>query len=206
MKLPDDVSLELLRHDGGEPAQYLRLLSAVERERLSTFRHVGRRTSFILGRAAARIVAGDRLEVDPAEVRLEVASDGAVDVVGEPYHLSISHGGSLAAAAIGFRPLGIDLERAVPRNPRLLMRILSEREQRAAREIPLAPELKAVLYWTLKEAVVKGMRMGLRCPMNSIEVEVDFEAGVGAAAAEGLNWELTFEEHYGYYVAVASAI
>lgn len=203
MRLPDDISLKILRNGGEVSQRFLTLLSEEERIRLATFKHAARRSSFILGRAAARLVTGDRLAIDPAEVRLEVAPDGAVDVIGVPYHVSISHGGEMAAAAIAQCAVGVDLEKIIPRNPRLLSRILSDTEREAAGAIPLAPEVTAVLYWTLKEAVVKGMRTGLRCPMASIETDLDYEAGEGLVVAGSEKWEVRFRELDGYFIAVA---
>src|SRR5262249_14868512 len=94
----------------------------------------------------------------------------------EPPPVSIAHsdGYGLAALAppeLGVR-VGVDIERLRDLNPRLLERLLAPCEAGcAAVQPPGAQPLDGVTLWTLKEAVLKALGVGLRLPMRCLSVE-----------------------------------
>lgn len=203
MKLPSDVWLKIVRNEAALDARRLGLLSDEEHGRLETFTHHSRRTSFVLGRAAARLLVADRLNLPEEDVRLEVHPSGAVDVAGSDLRLSISHSRDLAAVAVADRAIGLDVERIRTPHPALHQRILSDRERAMAERLPMPFDQATLLVWTLKEAVVKGMRTGLRRPMQSFEVEVDYDARRAAFHGFTDAWEAFFAEIDGYLLSLA---
>src|SRR5688572_12842774 len=96
---------------------------------MGSFGSADRRRSFALGRLAARSLLADELGAPAPATPLGVAPAGALSVAGHELFVSIAHAGRgagvAAAAVLGRRPVGVDLESAVPRHPGLLDRLLS---------------------------------------------------------------------------------
>jgi phosphopantetheinyl transferase len=157
---PADVTLRLIEHNDDEVPTWESWLTEEERRCVASFGHPERRTSFVMGRAAARLAAAAYLGRTPESIEIEVADSGAVKVGGEDLFLSIAHSGSFAAAAVFDCPVGVDLEmeRDVP--PKLFDRIGSSSDQLVLTQLGLPNA--ALACWTLKEAVLKGMGTGLR--------------------------------------------
>jgi len=161
---------------------------------------------FTLGRAAARTLLAERLDLAPAEVPLHVADDGGVDVVGAAMKVSISHSGGHAVAAVAERVVGIDLERIAPRHPRLPGFLLHPDEYPVFEALPLDRARALMLYWTLKEATLKALRTGFRRSPKEIRLSVDLAAETGLAhIVEEAPMHLRFTERGSYYLAVAFA-
>jgi 4'-phosphopantetheinyl transferase len=156
------------------------LLHDEERTRRDTFGHAGRRRSFTLGRAAARLLAGDVLGEAPANVPLRRRSDGAVVVEGYDGALSIAHTGPHAVAALAPHPLGVDLERIQPRHPDLPGFLLHPDERRLLERLPLDRTRGVILCWTLKESALKARRSGLRTSPKKLRLK-DVQPAAGRA-------------------------
>lgn len=109
----------------------------------------------------------------------------------------------MAAVAIAERAVGLDVERIRAPHPRLYERILSPRERVMVEALPVSLEQATLLVWTLKEAVVKGLRTGLRRPMRSLELEIDYQGR--RASVDGVHgeWEANFAVVDGYLVSLA---
>lgn len=96
---------------------------------------------------------------------------------GKPYlaehpeiHFNLSHGDGIAACIVGGRECGIDCERIRPFRSGVIKRVFSEREMEIFGAIP--DEQKDTAFfrlWTLKEAYIKAIGMGLSFPMNQAE-------------------------------------
>jgi len=202
--LPDDVRVGLAR--AGAEADALAALSEEERARMGTFGHADRRRSFALGRLAARTLLADALGAPAQEVPLGVATAGAPEVPGHALYLSISHAGRgaglAAAAAVGGRPVGVDLETAGPRHVDLLARILGPGESGIAGALGTSPADAPALVWALKEAVLKGLGTGLRRGARSVVLEPR-AAGVVAAHDGADEWTVRFDRAGPFWLAVA---
>lgn len=204
MHLPNDVWLRTLRDETDRLSERIALLSREEVRRYESFRHDDRRRAFLLGRAAARTLAAERLGISPGDVDLEVAADGSVYLRDSELRVSISHSGILGAAVLAQRPVGLDVERIRKPHPGLRDRILSERERDEAGRLPIPPDETTLLYWTLKEAVLKGRRTGLRQSTRSVELSVDYNERRAMAELEGgVRWEAVFGISDGYMMSIA---
>lgn len=102
---------------------------------------------------------------------------------GKPYlaefpdiRYSLSHAGGIAACVVSDRECGIDCEAVRPLRPNVLKRAFSERERQLIGEAP--PEQRDLLFfrlWTLKEAYVKALGIGISYPLHT--AEFSFEDG-----------------------------
>ncbi len=203
MRLPDDIWLKVVRDEPELIRRRLSILSPEEQDRLQSFAHKSRRTSFVLGRAAARLLVSDRLEKPLEDVRLRVSPGGAVDVEDSNLCLSISHSRNMAAVAIAERAVGVDVEFMRAPHPKLHERILSQGEREMVERLPVPFDQGTLLVWTLKEAIVKALRTGLRRPMKSVEVEIDFpDRRAMVHGVEG-QWEALFAFIDGYLLSLA---
>lgn len=95
-----------------------------------------------------------------------------------PPCISISHAGDGAFAAVGSMPLGIDVDVVAPRDPGFLALAFTDAERSAmpalAADWALTAEGALALCWSAKEAVLKYLGVGLRAPLQG--VELDFAA------------------------------
>jgi 4'-phosphopantetheinyl transferase len=155
-------------------------LSPDELERLQRLRgsEVGRR--WLVSRGALREILAQRLGVGPAEVRLRLDEHGRPRLDpgahGEGLDFNLSHSADLAlVATVRGSRVGIDVERLRPgRNPmRVADRYFSAAEVAALRAFPPDDRPAAFLrYWTAKEALAKGLGLGLQAPRGELELAV----------------------------------
>jgi phosphopantetheinyl transferase len=89
-----------------------------------------------------------------------------------PLHFSLSHGKTLAVAALADGPVGVDVELLRPCHPRLADRVLSAAERRQLDEAP-DRDLTLLQFWTLKEAYVKLLGTGLRRLPSDLSFHLD---------------------------------
>lgn len=206
MLLPDDIVLRFASQPPSAPPP-LGALPEAERERLASFASARRQREYALGRTAARHLLAERLGLAPPEIPLVTAEDGAPQLDGHPWHVSIAHTATAeaihAVAALAPRPLGVDLEVIRPRRPDLYRYLCHPDEYGLIERLPYAPDVAPVLVWTLKEAALKAMRTGLRCSPKRLRLSLgaDGEAHALLDGAEG--WALRYAERDGCFVAVA---
>jgi len=172
-------------------------LDSGELKRLERLRgsEVGRR--WLVSRAALREILAAELRVSPASVRLRLDDHGRprLDPVTDDAVLdfNLSHSGELALIAVAHgASVGVDVERLRPgRNPlRVADRFFSPAEVRAVKAV--APESQPgefLRYWTAKEALAKGLGLGLKAPRGELELAQDADGSLAPARAAG--WTLT---------------
>ena len=192
-----------------------RALSPDERRRVPTFRHADRRAGFVLGRTAARTLLAERLGGTPSDAPLTVGADGAPTVSG--LHVSIAHAGRgagvTASAAVAPFAVGVDLEPIVERRPDLWRRILAPAEHALLEAMGGPTARSQTLLWSLKEAVLKGQRTGLRAGARSVVLTLDAvprgavsDTGTGRAVSEQSGaWRLAWARADGLWLCVAWA-
>lgn len=82
--------------------------------------------------------------------------NGAPYLPGRNEYISISHSGGYVDVQLSSRPLGIDIEQISGRALRLSARFLSPEEREMLESVEgKAREIRAVLFWSAKEAVFK---------------------------------------------------
>jgi 4'-phosphopantetheinyl transferase len=174
------IPLELHAARGGE---FSDLLTPSEQARAARFVREEDRRRFQIGRAATRRILGKYVGVPPALVGIDPDRRGKpqLDATLVPLerhvHFNISHSGEwiLAAFAQSF-PVGIDIEsaRAAETTEDLIGYLMSDSERLALAEVAPARRPAAFLQcWTSKEALLKGLGVGLSAALRSIEVAID---------------------------------
>lgn len=157
-----------------------RVLSALERERLSMYRNDSAAARYVVTRSLVRSVLSHRMDVPPGDVPIG-QTDFGKPVVAGTLHFNVSHSGDLVLMALSAdRAVGIDVERrrAVERSPALVARWLTGAEQRdvAQRIAGGADPSDAFLrVWSLKEARLKALGVGIA---NATHADVDAVAVV----------------------------
>ncbi|MEM1056099.1 MAG: 4'-phosphopantetheinyl transferase superfamily protein [Bacteroidota bacterium] len=198
------ISIRLLGPEGAR----LEVLDEAERARLEGFAHADRRAGFVLGRTAARTLLADVLGCAPGAVPLTVGEDGAPRVVGVSHIVSIAHAGAdLGGAAVALRPVGLDLERVRSRHPDLWQRILAPEEYSVLETLGGPTDEAQTLLWSLKEAVLKARRTGLRAGTRSVRLGAldSVRQRAEAGDADGGTWSLGFERRGDLWVSWALA-
>lgn len=164
-------------------AEFLRACQAVlsgdERDLVDRFVLERDKRMAILSRGARRLLLASYLTARPGAVRFEETPHGkpSVSSHGSRLHFSTSHSGELLVFAIAKdRQVGIDVEQLRPRKGASAVadHFLSSREQAGLAALP-AKTRTAAFYrcWTQKEAFVKLLGEGLRCPLDRFDVQVD---------------------------------
>lgn len=197
-------------------------LPPAEAAQAAALAHPDRRHGFALGRTAARALLAERLGVAPEAVPLSVAADGA-PVVGAPadgaggLHVSIAHAGrgtaAVAAAAVADLPVGVDVEAIVPRRADLWRRMLHADEHALLAALGGPTDRAQTLLWSLKEAVLKGQRTGLRAGARSVRLALDgvdgevSPAGTGTALSDvSGRWCVAWADLGGLWLSLAWAL
>jgi len=159
-----------------EPGPELALLADDERTRAARFVRARDRRRFVCCRAALREILGGLMQASPGSLRFRVGGQGKpeLDPGGSPTHggnaqvalrFNVSHSSELALiAACRGHELGVDVERVRPINEadRIVTSYFTPAEQ--AEFATFAPQAKVMAFfrgWTRKEAILKGLGIGL---------------------------------------------
>ena len=193
----DAVTVWRIGLDPGGRAEELRShLAPDELERLERLRRSEVGPRWLVSRAAMREILAAELGVSPASVRLRLGPHGRPQL-GLEHHptdldFNLSHSGQLAllATARGVR-VGVDVERLRRRDPlRVADRYFSAAELEALRAHPHGDRPRAFLrYWTAKEALAKGLGLGLTVPWGELELAQQ-PAGVMVPVRQAKDWRL----------------
>jgi len=186
---PAELDVELAQ-------RYEALLSTDEKVRWQRFRQADDRRRFLLTRALLRTVLGDHRGQAPHELEFTVDRWGKPQLVSmpegeEPLHFNLSHTDGMVVLAVSRQAeVGVDVEdeRRDVQAEALTLRYFAEEELRALRALP--PEERQPHFlrlWTLKEAYVKALGLGLRIPLDSFafalsEREIAFQRREGQGA------------------------
>jgi phosphopantetheinyl transferase len=167
------------------------LLDAGERRRYRSFDRPDAAAFFALRRAARRLVLSSYLDIPPDALRFTEGLHGkpAIASTQGELHFSASDTGWTGMIAVGREcPLGLDVEgvRAIS-DPRLAERILSPDEWQALKLAPTSERNILLLRaWTGKEAMVKGMGLGLDLSaFRQITLALSVPAGTWSSARLG---------------------
>jgi len=202
-RLPADVSLHAAVYDSADAFIWQEWLSDEERARLDEFGAASRRHEFIAGRAAARRLLANLLDIDPSQVSLRQSDGGAVIVEESEWSVSIAHSNHRALAAAAPYRIGVDLEHIEPRNPDVARFLLRPDERERLHELPYEWNRSLLLCWTLKEAVLKARRTGFRSSPKALHLEIRPEDQTAVIDdADGTAWRLHFAELSGYWASV----
>ena len=204
LDLPDDMTLRQMAFDAAQVEDWQAVLSSEERARYERFPVEKRKREFLLGRVTLRTLLADRLRTDPAHVPLRVTKDGALEVPGTSYHVSLAHSEDRAAAVLAEQPVGVDLEHVAEHDPRVADFLLHSSERSLLDTLPMNADRAFTLCWTLKEAVLKALGTGMRRSPKKLRLDIDVENCTATIRAwNGSTWRVAFEERDGFFLSVA---
>jgi 4'-phosphopantetheinyl transferase len=156
--------------DSIEPGQELAILSDEERARAARFVRARDRRRFARCRAALRQILGAMLGEPADSLRFRSFAKGKPELdrgLGrvEPLRFNVSHSDNLALIAVSHGcEVGVDLERLRPISEaeRIVASFFTAAEQEAFAAIDeQARDVAFLRGWTRKEAVLKGLGMGI---------------------------------------------
>ncbi|HIE53967.1 MAG TPA: 4'-phosphopantetheinyl transferase superfamily protein [Chromatiaceae bacterium] len=147
------------------------LLSADELNRGRQFHVPADRDRFFAAHALKRRLLGALLDIQGSQLRFEQQDEGKPKLMGNGLHFNLSHSGDWVALAVSATaPVGIDVEQGDTTPPEeLLSVVLHPYDQFSPK--PFSPTEHFYTAWTLKEAVSKGLGMGLALPFVQLRLE-----------------------------------
>jgi 4'-phosphopantetheinyl transferase len=175
-----------------EPARAERcraLLSEEERAREARFRFASDRESYLLAHALCRHVLAQLCEVPPCDLRFVNGEHGRPELAAPEraprLRFNLSHTRGLVACGVALEhDLGVDVEHIERRleTDRLAESVFSERERAGLAHLP--PEQRRTRFfelWTLKEAYIKAVGVGLGMRLRAISLTPDAAFGPSIA-------------------------
>jgi 4'-phosphopantetheinyl transferase len=159
-------------------------LSKDERNRADRFHFDSDRNHFIAARAWLRIIIGNYLRVEPAELRFDYSRYGKPSLA-KPFaevtglNFNLAHSGELAVLGMTLRrQIGIDVERISGKvaHEEIAQRFFSSSEIACLSAMPQAARPRAFFNcWTRKEAFIKAKGLGLSLDLDQFDVTLDDE-------------------------------
>jgi phosphopantetheinyl transferase len=175
--VPAAIGLAFGAESEAATAEDRRLLPPGEFARLTAFKYPRRRSSFLLGRLAAKAAIAECFPMVPAG-SIEIANG----VLGQPWiktaagvdaEISLAHceGAAAAVACAAGHPIGVDLEWIDPERAVVARDSLTAAELALAGGLGLREEAAAFVGWSLREALGKVLRCGLAAPLDVLAAE-----------------------------------
>ena len=153
------------------------LLADEERAQGRRFATAKLQRRFVAARAGLRSILGAHLTLDPRRLAFVLNEFGKPALGGAPAtHFNLSHSGGRAILAVcDHVELGCDLEQVRPIDHLgLARRYFHAAEVAAIEDAPDAPSQALAFFriWTLKEAFVKALGIGLSIPLDGFAVSI----------------------------------
>lgn len=174
------IFLDAPEQDGQNWARHL---SAEECNRSQLFKCAIQKRRFDKAHGALRVILASYTQIDPQKLRIEISKKGkpALDHEGLSIHFNLSHSGDFALCAVSLSPVGVDIEKSRPLHSleALSKRFfcLSEHNYIMA-QAELAHRQDAFFkIWTAKEAVLKGLGVGIGNNLHNTEIAVSQAQG-----------------------------
>jgi 4'-phosphopantetheinyl transferase len=179
-----------------------RWLSADERARHDRLRVEAARDQFLSAHALARAILAHATATHPARLHFSRTEHGRPELTqtggGPTLRFNLSHTSGMVALAVTLdRDVGVDVESRgrATNDVDLARRFFSPGEADALEAVPPAERPRAFLdYWTLKEAYVKALGLGLTHSLSTFEMHVDHEIQIafrGEANEDPAAWHFS---------------
>ena len=187
------VNLWRLDLDDAEAPADRRLLSRAECDRADRFVRPGVAARFVAVRAELRRRLGEATGTAPADLDLVAGQHGKPMLREGGVFFNVSHSHDAALIALcGDADVGVDIERVQPIEASVVDTFLADSERRALERLPEEERLRAVYrVWCRKEALLKGLGVGLTAPLDGLAVSLGPQASVVWSRESGVAaWRL----------------
>ncbi len=181
-----------------DPSAVLSFLTQKEKTRFNGIKNEKRKIEFLSGVIAAKELYSSLQKSKDSITKVEIRKEEK----GQPYfydlknkersamHLSITHSGDFAIAAIGKSPIGIDIEQIEERSESFYKEAFTEKE----RDEISSNAKKGTIYWTIKEAITKALGEGLHLNLRDIEISENqekssYKIGFSSKVADSLPFD-----------------
>jgi 4'-phosphopantetheinyl transferase len=169
-----NVQLWLLDLNQVSVFDYQQLLSADEKARADRYLlpHLARR--YIVGRGILRKILGQELGREPSSLEFTYGPQGK-PLLKEPTNVffNLSHSEEVALVAVGFnRRVGVDVERVDSKIEfmNIAKLVCNCQEQEMLLSLPETDRpAEFFRIWTMKEALLKGIGVGITYPLNKLD-------------------------------------
>jgi 4'-phosphopantetheinyl transferase len=185
-----------------------------EAERASRFVFAIDRERFIAGRGKLRAILSRYAGCRPAELRFEYGAHGKPYIAAPDLslHFNLSHSDRFAALAVSSEvEIGIDIEKIRPIDLDIADHYFSRAEVAALISLPADERIDGFFRcWTLKEAVIKGLGVGLALELASFDVSFSSRNAPALLRLESdrsapCNWTLAYlPPPPGFQIALAA--
>jgi len=151
------------------------LLNDDEQQRHAGFKSQGAAAQFLMCRAALRVLLGRMLGTSPTRIHFNATETGKLFLPDNRLYFNVSHTERWGMVAISSQyPVGVDVEqhKELPDSRRIAQRVFSSEECQRVCDAQSEAARLAVFYqiWTMKEACVKALGLGLRADTRSFTV------------------------------------
>ncbi|MFI4876499.1 MAG: 4'-phosphopantetheinyl transferase superfamily protein [Blastopirellula sp. JB062] len=158
-------------------AQLRELLSASEREKADSFILAEQTERYVVCRGAVRQIVAGYLEIAPQQLAVTSGEFGKPQLEQrDSLWFNVTHSGGLAVLAVStIGEVGVDIEqiRQVRGLPRMVDRCLAPCERPDVLRLPSQEQDRQFLrYWTHKEAYLKTFGVGIRRPLEKLEIDL----------------------------------
>lgn len=147
------------------------------KDKVDRLKNIDMKKKQILTSAFLQYVLSACLNIPIKDIRFNYNSYGKPSIDMSDIYFNMSHSGSYVIVAISDHPVGVDVERR--RNDRIgvAKRCFCKEEYEYITGGGDKDEVldRFLLYWTMKEAYVKYIGMGLAVPLNSFKIIYDNE-------------------------------
>ncbi|NID11385.1 4'-phosphopantetheinyl transferase family protein [Fibrivirga algicola] len=188
---PSLIAVVRYRINSADQSRFYGLLSLTEKERANRFVQLADKQRFTAGRGLLRLVAGQLTQTPPNQIDLLTGPFGKPELVFPvasqvDWQVNVSHAGEWVVLAVGYVPVGIDVEWINPDWPyQDLIPIMFDADDQACLAASADPRTLFYTFWTRKESLLKATGEGLINDLTCIssskgiyKVESDQLAGV----------------------------
>jgi len=176
------ITVKLWRLELGwvQAARDRQVLSSAERDRADRFVRPRDAARFMAVRAELRRRLGEATRRAPTELDIVADRHGKPRVLGSGVFFNVSHSHDTALIALSHEAdVGVDFERVQPIEDSVIDTFFSDGERQALGFLPEDDRLRGIYrVWCRKEALLKGIGIGLTVPLDALSVSLGPEADV----------------------------
>jgi 4'-phosphopantetheinyl transferase len=153
-------------------------LDAQELQRAAQFRFPVHRSRFIAGRGLLRSILGQYLQREPGTIGFEYSASGKPHLKHPDLHFNLAHSEDRFVVAVCESLVGVDLElrRVIPDLDSLATHVFSPVELELWKTMPTLETF--LRLWTRKEALLKGIGLGIANHVKEVSVFFENDAEV----------------------------